>query len=260
MTRWRLAAAAIVVTLVAATGCSSTSDTYRPVTATTTDSVGQQPLSNKLAASDDPVDILLIGDGTGISLGSWVFLTMQSLAQEYGRPAVIHEWDVLAGAGYVDPPISVADGIGTPISLWNASVSRNVEFLTNALPQNRPPSDIDVVLVSNGLDMGPRTLAAESVPLLRTLAETYSQASVVAVLQPAPRKPEELGMLVKANVHDLEVSARKNNFQVINAATTVNGAEGTYDGESRYPNPEGYRLWSVSVTDALIANISVPAP
>ncbi|MDV8023648.1 hypothetical protein [Rhodococcus sp. IEGM 1330] len=212
-----------------------------------------------MITTDDPVDILLIGDGTGISLGGWVFLTMQSLAQEYGRPAVIHEWDVLAGTGYVDPPISVADGVGTPISLWNASVSRNVEFLTNALPQIRPPSDIDVVLVSNGLDMGPRTLAAESVPLLRALADTYPHAAVVAILQPAPGEPEELSTQVGANVHDLEVSALKNNFQIIDAATSVEGAEGTYDGASRYPTPEGYRLWSVSVLGALIDDVSVPA-
>ncbi|MFY2791583.1 hypothetical protein [Rhodococcus sp. MALMAid1271] len=251
--------ATVAVILLATVGCSNTTDTYRPVTATSTDAAHQKPLSTELSASNDPVDILLIGDGTGISLGGWVFLTMQSLAQEYGRPAVIHEWDFAAGAGYLEPPISVADGIGTPISLWNASVSRNVGFLTTALPQIRPPSNIDVVLVNNGLDMGPRTLAAESVPLLRTLAETYSQAAVLAVLQPAPKEPEEVGDQVRANVHDLEVSARKNDFQIIDAAATVDDAEGTYDADSRYPNSEGSRLWATAVTDALIDEVEVPA-
>lgn len=258
MTRWRVAAA-VVVMLVAATGCGNTSDTYRPVTVTTTDSVAQQPLSSRLAAADDPVDILLVGDGTGGSLGGWVFLTMQSLAQEYGRPAVIHEWDFAAGAGYLEPPLSVADGTGAPISLWNASVSRNVAFLTDALPRIRPPSNVDVVLVNNGLDMGPRTLAAESVPLLRTLRETYPQAAVVAILQPSPREPEDIGDMAPANVHDLEVSARKNDFQTIDVAATVDAAEGTYDGADRYPNTEGQRLWAMSVVDALIDNVSVPA-
>ncbi|OZC75192.1 hypothetical protein CH251_10470 [Rhodococcus sp. 06-462-5] len=260
MTPRRVAAAVVVaVTLLAAAGCS-TPDTYRPVTAATTNSVAQQPLSSRLAAANDPVDMLLVGDGTGISLGGWVFLTMQGLAQEYGRPAVIHEWNFAAGAGYLEPPISVADGVGTPISLWNASVSRNVGFLTSALPQIRPPSNIDVVLVNNGLDMGPRTLAVESVPLLRTLAETYPQAAVVAILQPSPKEPEDIGDQVRANVHDLEISARKNDFQIIDAAATVNGAEGTYDGANRYPNSEGSRLWAVAVADALIDAVGVPAP
>lgn len=259
MIQWRVAVVATVV-LGTAAGCSSTADTYRPVTVTTTDAVEQRSLSTMLAEPNDPVDILLIGDGTGISLGGWVFLTMQSLAQEYGRPAVIHDWDFAAGAGYLEPPVPVADGTGTPISLWNASVSRNVGFLTSALPQIRPPSDIDVVLVNNGLDMGPRTLAAESVPLLRTLAETYSRAAVVAILQPAPREPEETGDQVRANVHDLEVSAGKNDFQIIDAATTVDGVEGTYDGANRYPNSEGSRLWAMAVTEALIKQVGVPAP
>lgn len=259
MTGWRVMVAAVAV-LGTTAGCSSTANTYRPVTDTTTNAVEQHPLSTKLAEPDDPVDILLIGDGTGISLGGWVFLTMQSLAQEYGRPAVIHEWNSAAGAEYLEPPIPVADGVGTPISLWNASVSRNVGFLTSALPQVRPPSDIDVVLVNNGVDMGPRTLAAESVPLLRALAEAYPHAAAVAILQPAPRQPEDVGMQVRANVHDLEVSARKNDFQIIDAATTVDSAEGTYDGADRYPNSEGSRLWAVAVTDALIDDVGVPAP
>lgn len=258
MTGWRLRATVAVI-LLATVGCSNTTDTYRPVTATSTDVAHHQPLSTELSASNDPVDILLIGDGTGISLGGWVFLTMQSVAQRSNRPALIHEWDVLAGAGYVEPPIRVADGIGTPISLWNASVSRNVEFLTDALPQIHPPSDIDVVMVSNGLDIGPRTLAAESVPLLRTLAETYPEAAVIAVLQPAPGEPEELRERVQANVHDLEVSARKNEFQIIDAAATVDDAPGTYDADSRYPNSEGYRLWAMAVTDALMDDVQVPA-
>ena len=258
MTQWRVAAA-VVVTLMAATGCNSTSDTYRPVTATTTNDVAQQSLSSRLAESDNPVDILLVGDGTGGSLGGWVFLTMQSLSQEYGRPAVIHEWDFAAGEGYREPPITVAAGTGTPISLWNSSVSRNVAFLTEALPRTRPSSDIDVVLVNNGLDMGPRTLAAESVPLLRTLEETYPQAGVVAMLQPSPREPDVFANQARANVRDLEVSAHKNDFQTIDAAALVDATERTYDGADRYPNSEGQRLWAMSVVDALIDDVSVPA-
>lgn len=258
MIRWRVMVALVAVMGTTA-GCASTADPYRPMTVTTTAAVEQNRLSTILSEPNDPVDILLIGDDTGISLGGWVFLTMQSLAMEYSRPAVIHEWDFAAGTGYLEPPISVADGTGTPISLWNASVSRNVGFLASALPQVRPPSDIDVVLVNNGLNMGPRTLAVESVPLLRALADTYPQAAVVAILQPAPREPEETGDQVRANVSDLEVSARKNDFQTIDAATTVDGAEGTYDDANRYPNPEGARLWAMAVTDALTDKVGVPA-
>jgi hypothetical protein len=259
VTRGRVAAGVVDVTLMTATGCNSTSDTHHPVSATTTEAVVKQSLSARRAATGDPVDILLVGDGTGGSLGSWVFLTMQSLAQQHGRPTVIHEWSFAAGAGYGEPPISVADGTGTPISLWNASMSRNIAFLTDVLPRIRPPSDIDVVLVNNGLDMGPRTLAAESVPLIRTLGETYPQAAVIAILQPTPRKPTKIPDHMRAKVRDLEASARKNDFQMIDVAATVGAAGGTYDGADRYPNSEGQRLWAISDVDALIDDVSVPS-
>lgn len=258
MTRTRLVVVTLAV-LVLTAGCATGVDTYRPAAATTSDSPGQQPLSALLSAQEDPVDVLLVGDGTGISLGGWTYLTMQSLGQEYSRPTVIHEWDVASGAGYIEPPIAVADGIGAPISLWNASISRSVDFLTDALPQMRPPSEIDVVLLNNGLDMGPRTLAAASIRLMRSLADMYPRAAVVAILQPALREPEDLGRQVRANVRDLDVSSRKNNFQVIDVAASVDAAEVMYDDASRYPSSEGYRLWSQSVVDALVADVSVPA-
>lgn len=258
MTRPRLLALALAVLILTA-GCTTGVDAYRPSAASTSESPGEQPLATMLAAQEDPVDVLLIGDGTGISLGGWAYLTMQSLGQEYRRPTVIHEWDIASGTGYVEPPIAVADGIGAPISLWNASVSRTVDFLTDALPQMRPPSEIDVVLVNNGLDMGPHSLAAGSIRLMRNLADMYPRAVVVAILQPAPREPEEFARQVRANVRDLDVSSRKNDFQVIDVAASVEAAEGMYDGASRYPSPAGYRLWSQSVVDALIADVRVPA-
>ncbi|OZD58423.1 hypothetical protein CH263_24500 [Rhodococcus sp. 06-1059B-a] len=256
--RW---AAACVALLAAAAmpGCSTASDDYQSTTAATSTAEPTQTFASRLAATDAPLDIYLVGDGTGASLGGWVYLTIQSLAQTSGRPADIREWDVLAGEGYIEPAIHVADGTGQPITLWNASVSRNIDFINDVLPQMRPPAGIDLVLVNNGLDIGPTMLAQESIPLMRVLRDQNPGASVVSILQPAPSQPEAQSDQQRANTRDLEISSRKNEFQTIDVATALSEAPDVYDGVDRYANTEGQRIWASVVADSLTSDITVPS-
>ena len=73
--------------LCLAAGCSTAVDEYSPVTASTTSAPFVEPLSAILDRPDRPVNIFLVGDGTGISLGGWVYLTVQQLAMKTGRSA-----------------------------------------------------------------------------------------------------------------------------------------------------------------------------
>jgi hypothetical protein len=237
-----------------ASGCSSSAAEYTPPPITA--SVGAtEPFSTLLTSLDSPVDILVVGDGTGPSLGGWVYLTLQNLTERSGRPGLVREWNYESGTGYLEAPVAEIAGDGAPITVWNASVSRNVDFLNEALPGMIPPADVDLVLVNNGLDMGAATLAEASIPLMRRLGTFCPDAGVVAILQPSP--PGEVER-IHGNVRDLEISSRINHFQTIDVSTAFGSASGVYDGTDRYSNLDGQRLWSSVVTDALLWDIGVP--
>lgn len=243
---------AVVVLATVLAACARPVDDYVPPPPTGV--VETRPLGDLLRDPTVPVDIALVGDGTGASLGGWVFLTMHALSQRFGRPAVIHDWDYDAGRGYREPPIRVADGTGEPIELWNASVSRNVEFLRSALDGMQPPDGVRLVLVNNGLDMGAGTLARESVALVRSLSERHPRATVAVILQPSPPGEDE----VTANVRDLAVSARINDIPTVDVAPAFSRRTGLYDAGERYADLDGQRVWSSVVAAVLGDGIVVP--
>lgn len=243
----------VVVLVVLAVSCARPAEEYTPPTDTAA-VAEMRPLGDLLRDPTVPVDIALVGDGTGASLGGWVYLTMQALSQRFGRPALIHEWDYDAGRGYRQPPIAVSGGSGEPIELWNASVSRNIEFLRSSLDGLRPANPVQVVLVNNALDMGAGTLARESVALVRALAGQNPRATVSVILQPSPPGDHA----VTANVHDLAVSARINDIPTIDVAGAFARRAGLYDGDERYADLDGQRLWSTVVAAVLGDGITVP--
>lgn len=258
MSRTRLSViiAAVASALVAA--CGTSAPEYTP-TSTQPPPPQSRPFADLLTELDDPVDILVVGDGSGPSTGSWVYLTMQEFAVKNGRQGLVRDWNFPALAGYVDPPAAEIPGDGAPITVWNASLSRNIEFLNESLDGMRPPADVDLVLVNNGSDMGPNTLAEESIPFLRRLTEQYPHAAVVTVLQPNSPFPSEQADWLRGNVRDLAVSCRINGLDTIDVAAVFDGATGVYEDGARYPNADGQRLWSSTVTDALLWDIDVPA-
>ncbi|MBJ7289746.1 hypothetical protein [Williamsia sp.] len=221
---------------------------------------GGPALSTVLAKTDEPVNLLVVGDGTGKSSGSWVFLAAQSLGQRFGRTVEIRDWR-LGSAGRYGSATRAWSARGAPVTIWNASTSRNITYFRQTLDRWIPGGvpHVDVVIVSNGVVVDGGELAQRSIELMTRLRERLPGAAVVAVLQPTSPGQRSVSFGGTTAADDLRVSARINRFQTIDVDAAFARSEpgAVFAGPTAYPNADGYRLWATTVSDALASTVRI---
>ncbi|KIQ11777.1 hypothetical protein [Rhodococcus sp. MEB064] len=207
--------------------------------------------ASKLDDTTVPVNILIVGDDTGKSVGGWVTLVAQDLGIAHSRAVDVRDWDLATGSGYL-PPVRMWDAPGEPLTVWNVSVARNVDFLLGALPNAVPPTptDVDAVVVNTGTVQAPETLARETVSLARAAESRVNPERTIVVVQPVSDSTNA-GATERSRV-DVETSARKNGFEVADVRSAFDSANTgpLFEPGSIYPDVEGARVWASTVVDA----------
>ncbi|MBE7191072.1 MAG: hypothetical protein INR66_01155 [Gordonia polyisoprenivorans] len=215
-------------------------------------STADMTVSDLLEQRDRLVNISIVGDGTGRTLGAWVFAFAQQLGITYGRPAQIREWRFGSRQSYTSPR-QAFPGTGRPVTIWNASASRNVRYFAQTAQRWMPPVRTDVVLVSNGFDDTGIGLSAQSVALMKEVAAVNPGAAVVAVIQPVrpDRRPQAPGQDDIAR--DMRTSLGINDLPYIDVAGRLDGPESSalFGTGRELMAPAGYLRWGEIVDEAM---------
>ncbi|MGB3772591.1 MAG: hypothetical protein WBF79_18445 [Rhodococcus sp. (in: high G+C Gram-positive bacteria)] len=205
-------------------------------------------LSDALRDSDDSVDIVVIGDDAGKSVGGWLTLVAQGLGIEHDRSVDVRDWDLERGSNYL-PPVRLWDAPGAPVTIWNVSVARNIDFLLDAIPRALPDVDspVDAVMIDTGLMQAPQTLARETMLLARTAQEQFDTAEVIVLVQPVAESS------LRRSRDDVGYSARKNGFGVVDVGVAFDNVESgeLFNPGVGYPSVDGARIWADTVVGYL---------
>lgn len=205
-----------------------------------------------LRDSGQAVNISVVGDGTGRTLGAWLYGMAQDLGISYRRTVQIRDWRPGRPQSYT-PARTVINAEGRPIVIWNASTSRNVRYFSDTIGQWVPASSPALVVVSNGAQEAPRALAARTIGLVDAIRARLPDATVVTLVQPVPpdRRPQTPNDDDPSR--DLRTSLDLNQLPYIDVAQRVESSGSTDDfGRGReLMSADGYRLWADVVARAL---------
>lgn len=198
------------------------------------------------------VNISVVGDGTGRTLGAWLFGLAQDIGITYRRTVQIRDWRPGQPQSY-SAPRTVITAAGRPVTIWNASTSRNVQYFIDTVQQWIPPIDPALVIVSNGAQEAPRAVAVRTIGLLDAIGRRLPGVTAVTIVQPNPpdRRPQYPNDDDPSR--DLRTSLNLNGLPYIDVARGLEsaGATGVYGTGPELMSAAGYREWARIVAQAL---------
>lgn len=239
-----------VAFLVAA--CASTSVTYsnssRPTAA--------RDFGSLLHSESSPVEVLIVGDDSGKTVGGWVYLAAQQLGNRFDRRTHVRPI-VINGNDMGNPSDVVAWPKGQrSLTIWNLALNSSVDIIGSKIADLVPLVSPDLVVVSNGYsNVRYRSLARDSISLGRACASLWPTASIAFVIQPF----EQYGSVGAENQRDLKNSALVSGYSVIDVASAFSEdrvQENLYSSDSNYPSIDGYRLWA-KVFSSRVGSVSL---
>jgi hypothetical protein len=214
---------------------------------------GSVSLRDKLDSGNAEVNILIVGDDSGKTMGGWLYLTAQEIGKRSGRAVVIADWEPSVGE-FSDRRTTVWRGSGAQVTVYNASPPLSIQYINDNLAKIVPKdTSIDLVLISNGMSATNRTLARASVALQYEMANLLPAASFAFIVQPTSQQGDLDPSIAVGNAEDLRNSALNEGIPVIDVWKIFqrsNSIELFVSG-SRYPSIEGYRVWASAVSAAL---------
>ncbi|WP_445995976.1 SGNH/GDSL hydrolase family protein [Okibacterium fritillariae] len=210
---------------------------------------------NRIAETDRPFVVTVLGDSTGDEPGEWVDVAMRQIATEQNRPLIVHPWDNQL-VGYLPEVLHNAGAPGAPLIVWNGSARGKTPAYSLAHLAVMAPEKPDVVIVNHGLnnvrnpaDVGPQLSA-----LLGTINRQWPASVGYAAILENPRFDEWAA--AHAQVIDTVTGWLRANPTVLaidvhSAYEATGNAIGLLLPDHLHPSLEGSALTAATVLNAI---------
>jgi hypothetical protein len=206
----------------------------------------------RLSNASQPWTMTVIGDSTGNAEDEWVYLSAESLGEQYDRPVIVHNWSVELNR--YDSETSVGQGSGEPIIVWNGSASGAPPTYSNEHRETLAPQPSDLVIINHGHNMGDvENDMNELSEIADWVMSNQESAPALAVTLQNPRLDEQadrqaqIAELLEGAWPDrgaavIDVRSAFNDFGDISVLVQPDGF---------HPNTEGEVIWAETVLTAL---------
>lgn len=206
----------------------------------------------QLRDSEEQWTLAVLGDSTGDESDEWVHILTKRLAEETGRPAVIHDWSI-DDERYDDT--TEIRGKGEPIVVWNGSAHGQTAVYSLRHRSDMVPERPDMVIISHGHNHQDSAAAVDEIGnLARWARTTWQEPPALAVTFQNPRL-DNFENRQNATVGNLRKAwANKQNAATIDvfaAYRDTGDPAGLLDSDRLHPNDDGEQLWADTAWEAL---------
>ncbi|WP_300079399.1 SGNH/GDSL hydrolase family protein [Propioniciclava sp.] len=227
-----------------ASGTTEATATATPTTTPT--ATGLAGLADRLAA-DDPVSIMVLGDGSGDATDEWVYLWARQVHKK--RDVSYRSWDNSAGTWRKANP----KGGATSATFWNASLSApNLATEPRRVAEVWKPAD--VVILSYGHRKSADEIGPALTAIRKAVLEQNPDADIIVMIQNPD--PVATQATQQATTQAVAKWAKKNDLDTVDIYSAFlddprpRAQLVEADGS---PTPAGSMLWADTVQTALTA-------
>lgn len=199
----------------------------------------------------------VLSDSTGNEPTEWVRLMIKRLADETGRPAIVHNWaNTNDGTDYATE--TKIAGEGAPIVVWNGSVPGNTAGESLQQIDVMAPEKSDLVIISHGHNQSNADQALVEVSNLISWAQSaWDEQPAVAIALQNPSIKKNVGRQ-EANVSALRRQwSEAPEVTFIDAWTAFKKAgdlKPLLRSDGFHPSESGSKLWADAAWEALSFN------
>lgn len=234
-----------------ATSTAAPTATGTPPPTTTVEEPGDAPVETgdplqtaRDLLAEEPVVLVVLGDGTSNHFSEWVYLWAVDLGTD--RPVQFHQWDEASGLDYLPVETISETGTGPAVTIWNGSMAAGTPARAAGLLPDLVPEQPDVIIYNYGHMNSVDNIGPQLTALDAGIRALHGEVPTLVTLQNP--QVEDLHAPVRERIQEW---AQENGVGVLDVAAEFPEPEWPWLVDDVYPGPEGQQRWAEIVAELL---------